>query len=187
MNPIHFQFVTSLPNMYNYTLNRLFNLCDGFDVNHRDFILMPAYLCFDFAVDEETDRKSGMYRSFKRVFKENASQFVSEDSISDREAYAVYGLVSQVLVNAVWRSGSGAYESLRPNIQPQMREFDQGITGDDSARQRAMEWSAKAFKQLELVMYSKLNQKTAYRLFCEQIVQRLLSGADEEDEDDSTS
>ena len=181
MNPAHFQFMTTVPLLHDYTLNRLFMLLDKFDQKHREFILRPVYLCFD--LSDDGNPPIDKYDRLKQVIILNTSQFSSEDDAHYRESCVVYGLVCHVLVHAFSQSERGAFESCH-NLHQQKKQFQEGLGGDDAARQSAMDWSVKAMQQLDRVFISKVFQKMAYQVFCEHVVQRLLSQPDESEGDD---
>jgi hypothetical protein len=178
MNPAHFQFVTTPPFHGRYSLALLFELLDRFDVKHRDMILGSAYLCFTLPKEDgcspETHREE-RYESFKTVFSATVLQDSTEEEAKSKEAYAVYGLVSYVLVQAMSSSQSDVYGQSRASNQTSLKQCEEARQSDGSSRQRAMEWSEKAIKQMERLYAVNFARTLAYRRFCEEVVRPLLA------------
>lgn len=181
MNPVHFQFVTTSPSISQYTIERLFEILDDVELDRRDLILKSAYLCFT-SVNrdgyEPETAKEDRYRDFKAAFIENALQHAAEDDLRWRGAYAVFGLISYLLIESLRDKERGVYEAFRSNNQEQLKQFDDAMQGDDTARQRAMEWSIKAIKRLEAGYVAKFRRWSAYRCLCEEVVAPLLTTAE---------
>lgn len=177
MNPIHFRFITRPPTLESYNIAQLLLLLDDFNVRDRDVILRPAYLCITFSdhgLSAET-RQEQMYQEFRAAFSENSLQDSDEDTVRYRDACLVYGLVCYLLVEAERHCTLGAYETFRVHNHDHLKQFEDALEGDEGSRQRAMEWSIKAIKQLDRVYGNRFMSLLAYRRFCDEIVEPLLT------------
>lgn|GEM_PF-6654631 len=186
MNPVHYQFVTKSPGLVQYSIERLFAILDEFDERHRHQILMAAYRCFDLERPSGylscTNHKQVMYQDFRNAFA-RASRAISTDDEDQhsRDGYAVYGLVSYLLVESLSDAAGDVYGTFRFRNQEDIRNCEKAIKGDELARELASQWGPKAFGTLERVYFSKVQRRIAYRRFCEDVVEPLLSAQEDAD------
>lgn len=182
MNPIHFQFVTTTPYRDRFSIDRLFVLLDDFDVICRDLVLRSAYNCFDLGNRDgysTATYREDIYRDFAVAFRKAAKQGCAVENEDWREAYAVYGLISYVLVSAMPDRRSSEYASFRFHQEKDLAKYEEAMKGgDESSRKKAMEFTVYAMKTLEQMYHVRFGREMAYRLFCEKVVQPLLSGED---------
>ena len=181
MHPVHFQFITTPPPLGQYTIDRLFALLDQFNPERRNAILSAAYICYtlgDNSGYSPETAKEDMYRDFKKAFTDHTmlQRLADEDDSRWRDGYVVYGLICYLLVEALRNCERDVYEGFRGNNQEQLKQFEEAMQGDDTARQRAMQWSAKGVKQMDRIYVAKFMRRLAYRQFCEQVVEPLLKG-----------